>query len=106
MSISKNLITEFNHYFINGGDRIQASPLNFAHLELLPPIYMAVAEFDPLYDEGIAFANKTKNLGIAVEVEKFTGMIHGFAQLEKLVPNQVLHLINSIGGFIQKILRR
>jgi acetyl esterase/lipase len=90
----------FDHYFSNGGDRRKASPLFFEHLNLLPPLYIAVAEFDPLHDEGIAFANKVSALGVPVKLERFEGMIHVFAQLEKLVPEQVLRLVNSIGGYL------
>lgn len=82
----------FNHYFASGSDRNKASPINFQHLEKLPPIYMAVAEYDPLYDEGVAFTNKVEALGVPVELEEFEGMIHVFAQLEKLVPDQIIRL--------------
>lgn len=90
----------FEHYFAKGGDRIKASPIHFEHLELLPPVYVAVAEFDPLHDEGVALAKKAKSLGVDVELEEFKGMIHVFAQLEKLVPNQVIRLVNSMSRFI------
>ncbi|WP_244946893.1 alpha/beta hydrolase [Legionella israelensis] len=92
----------FEHYFAKGGDRIKASPINFDHLELLPPIYIAVAEYDPLYDEGLAFAEKVKNLNVPITLENFKGMIHAFAQLEKLVPEQVMQLVDSTGSFIKR----
>ncbi|QMT59877.1 alpha/beta hydrolase [Legionella sp. PC997] len=91
----------FDNYFKNGGDRIQASPMYFKHLELLPPCYIAAAEYDPLFDEAIDFAKKIKNLGVTVELEEFKGMIHVFAQLEIFVPDQVSRLIESIEYFIK-----
>ncbi|KTD73699.1 alpha/beta hydrolase [Legionella tucsonensis] len=91
----------FDNYFKNGGDRIQASPMYFKHLELLPPCYIAAAEYDPLFDEAIAFAKKIKTLGVSVELEEFKGMIHVFAQLEIFVPDQVFRLIESIEQFIK-----
>lgn len=92
----------FDNYFLNGGDRVQASPIHFKHLELLPPCYIAVAEYDPLYDEAIAFAHKIEKLGVLVTLEEFKGMIHVFAQLEIFVPHQVFRVVESIGQFIKK----
>ncbi|WP_131780198.1 alpha/beta hydrolase [Legionella bozemanae] len=91
----------FDNYFKNGGDRIQASPMYFKHLELLPPCYIAAAEYDPLFDEAIAFAKKIETLGVSVKLEEFKGMIHVFAQLEIFVPEQVSRLIGSIEHFIK-----
>ncbi|WP_454783214.1 alpha/beta hydrolase [Legionella sp. WA2022007384] len=91
----------FDNYFKNGGDRIQASPMYFKHLELLPPCYIAAAEYDPLFDEAITFAKKLNALGVSVELEEFKGMIHVFAQLEIFVPDQVFRLIESIEHFIK-----
>ncbi|RUR28751.1 alpha/beta hydrolase [Legionella qingyii] len=91
----------FDNYFKNGADRIQASPMYFKHLELLPPCYIAAAEYDPLFDEAIAFAKKIESLGVSVELEEFKGMIHVFAQLEIFVPDQVFRLIESIEHFIK-----
>lgn len=91
----------FDSYFKEGDDRIQASPINFKHIELLPPCYIAVAEYDPLLDEALSFATKIESVGGAVQVEKFQGMVHAFAQLELFVPDQVAKLVESIGHFIK-----
>ncbi|HHT0592222.1 TPA: alpha/beta hydrolase [Legionella anisa] len=91
----------FDNYFKNGGNRTQASPMYFKHLELLPPCYIAAAEYDPLFDEAIAFAKKIKTLGVSVELEEFKGMIHVFAQLEIFVPDQVARLVESIEYFLK-----
>ncbi|KTC83085.1 alpha/beta hydrolase [Legionella cincinnatiensis] len=91
----------FDNYFRDEGDRIQASPIYFKHLELLPPCYIATAEYDPLLDEAIAFAQKIEALGVTVQLEEFKGMIHVFAQLELFVPDQVFQLVESIGYFIK-----
>ncbi|ARB91791.1 alpha/beta hydrolase [Legionella longbeachae] len=93
----------FDNYFRNGDDRIQASPIYFKHLELLPPCYIAAAEYDPLFDEAITFAKKIEALGVVVQLEEFKGMIHIFAQLELFVPDQVAQLVASIGSFIKSL---
>ena len=91
----------FDNYFAYGGDRIAASPMYFQHLELLPPCYIAVAEYDPLFDEAIVFTQKIEDLGVSIQLEEFKGMIHVFAQLEIFVPEQVFRLVESIGNFIK-----
>ena len=92
----------FDHYLPNTQDRTKASPLHFDNLNLLPATYIAVAEFDPLHDEGVEFAAKLQSLKIPVTLQEFPGMIHAFMQLEKVVPNQVSQLMESIGTFVRR----
>jgi acetyl esterase len=39
------------------------------------------AEFDPLRDEGAAYADKLRAAGVAVEHRLYAGMLHGFARM-------------------------
>jgi acetyl esterase len=56
----------------------RASPFCAADLSRLPPAYILTAGFDPLLDEGRAYAGRLRESGVDVTYECFEGMVHGF----------------------------
>jgi acetyl esterase len=70
----------WQHYLASptDGSNPYASPLQATDLHGLPPTMVITAEFDPLRDEGLAYAKRLQEAGIRVKTSHYEGMIHGF----------------------------
>lgn len=67
------------------GESHLASPLRAKYLQGVAPAAIYTAEFDPLRDEGAAYAAKLREAGVRVQYKCCEGLIHGFMGMTKVV---------------------
>ena len=80
------------------------SPVRAADLRGLPPAYVAVAGFDVLRDEGVAYAEALHAAGVAVTLRRFDDMPHGFIRWGGVV-DRTRELIAELGEHARAALR-
>jgi len=70
----------------NANAQPPAIPMEVEDLSDLPPAMVVVAEFDPLRDEGLAYAQRLIEAGVPAQTHLVEGTIHGFWWLDAALP--------------------
>jgi acetyl esterase len=83
----KSMIYFRGHYLPRKEDWLdwRASPLLASSLAGLPPAFVMTAGFDPLLDEGRAYAERLKKEGVATEYREYADMVHGFITMGRVL---------------------
>jgi acetyl esterase len=76
----------------------RVSLLQVADLSNLPPAYLVTAGFDPLRDEGEAYALRMREAGTAVALRRHPGLIHAFANDFGVCPSARAALSEAAGA--------
>jgi len=106
--ISANLFEYFRDSYIADESQrmdVRVSPL-FAGPDAfkgLPPAHFVLCGWDPLKDEGLAYADKMASFGVPVTVREHAGMVHGFMNMTAL-SDTVRLAIRDAGHVVGKAL--
>lgn len=66
---------------------------------------LVTAEFDPLRDEGEAYADRLAAEGVAVDKVRYDGLIHGCLDMAAISPAADAAVADTIGRF-RRLLHR
>jgi acetyl esterase len=96
----------FNHYASQPADAAnwRMSPLRAPSLEGVAPALVVTAGFDPLRDEGEAYAKRLRQAGVRVDAICYGGMIHGFAPMGRLIQTGN-RAVSLVAGSLRHALR-
>ncbi|HEY5942893.1 MAG TPA: alpha/beta hydrolase [Solirubrobacterales bacterium] len=88
------------HYLPAGSDSgdPRVSILRADDLSGLPPAYLAIAGFDPLRDEGIAFAKRLEEADVPVSLRLHPGLVHTFVNLTAICPSARQAMLEAVGA--------
>ena len=86
--LTRDMMRWFYDHYLNDpaeGDDPRVSPLRAADLAGLPPAFVLTAQYDPLRDQGIAYADALHGAGNAVAMTMYEGLFHGFISMFDLI---------------------
>jgi acetyl esterase len=89
-----------SHYLPDGADHTdpRVSMLGAENLAGLPPAYVATAGFDPLRDEGEAYAARMREAGVRVALRRHPGLVHSFANMTAFSPTARAAMLEAAGA--------
>lgn len=96
-----------DHYGISAADRTdwRASPLQAASHEGLPPAFVLTAGYDPLADEGAAYARTLEKSGVRTTYLHMSDQMHGFITMSKVV-KAAEAVLDIMGGALGRALAK
>lgn len=87
--LDTELITYFfSQYLRSDADRMDPrfAPLQADDVDGVAPAWFGLAECDPLVDEGLAYADKLRAAGVAVDLQLYRGVTHEFIKMGRALP--------------------
>ncbi|MDQ3337124.1 MAG: alpha/beta hydrolase [Myxococcota bacterium] len=102
--LTKSMIHWFsNHYLNDTDDRRASSPTYWKDLTAASRAIVVTAGYDPLVDEGDAYAAALRTAGVPVRHRRYPALIHGFVSLAGAV-RAARTAIDEVCGDIRELL--
>jgi acetyl esterase len=86
--LTKEMMEWFGLQYMPSGQNPEdplLSPLYAGDLKGLPAATVITAEYDPLRDEGEAYAERLQEAGVATRLIRYDGVIHGFFSMNGMI---------------------
>ncbi len=86
--LTRTMVDWFNANYLPAGTDladVRLSPLLAADFSGLPPAFVLTAGYDPLRDEGRAYADELINAGVKTTYVNYPGTIHGFFSMTRFL---------------------
>jgi acetyl esterase len=62
------------------------APLEAPDLDGVAPLWLGLAECDPMTDDGLLYADRLRMQGVPVDLEIYRGMVHEFIKMGRAIP--------------------
>lgn len=87
--LDKTTVDWFFANYIDQADRDdwRFAPQNAPDHAGLAPAWIGLAECDPLVDEGVQYADTLRMAGVAVDLDIYKGVVHGFITMARAIPD-------------------
>ena len=85
--LGADMIRWFFDHYIDQAQREdwRFSPIRADDLEGVAPAWLALAECDPLHDEGLLYADRLRHSGVPVDLEVYRGVTHEFIKMGRVL---------------------
>ncbi|MFT3821562.1 MAG: alpha/beta hydrolase [Rubrivivax sp.] len=81
------------------------APLLADDLDGVAPACVILAECDPLVDEGLAYADRLRAAGVAVDLELYRGVTHDFIKMGRVLKKEANHALDAAAAALRKNLQ-
>jgi acetyl esterase len=99
--LSRDAMRWFYSHYLNDpseGDDPRVSPIRASNLAGLPPAFVITAEYDPLRDQGVAYATAMSDAGTSCTARTYDGMFHGFMSMVEWIDTGKVAFDDAVGA--------
>jgi len=104
--LTKDLLRWFGRNYPSDPTDWRASPILVDDLSGVAPAFVVTAEYDPLRDQGEAYARRLADAGVQVQARRYDGQVHGFVANLAGVTGLGTTAVDDIGEYLEGVFER